>query len=151
MKTSTYCDGPVLTCTKDVTKAQIVTLCTALTDRLRKQLKDETLVIKPEPVSEGGFYYTGGMYQRGTGKSYGYKSFQIQHNQWWILQAREVETTWPTSNQPVFLNGQIMQTKLKALYDAPAWTDEELAVFNEEMQRIGLVCSNIPTKDTLHA
>lgn len=120
----TYCSGPTLKVTRDVTKAEFVSICNLMGSI-------------PEPITEGGFKFI---------NCPGYKSIRFWQPgvQWPLINPETVINDWSTSDEVILSKGFKMTTRLKAFNGAPAFTKKELAEYESIFETIGILMGKIP-------
>lgn len=136
----TYTRGFQLKAIKDINKNDIILLCNYLNTNF------EGINFKPEGITEGGIEYI-------TNERKYYKSFRfnIYDNigKWdWI--GNDVMNEWTNNNDIVIYKGKTIQSFLKAFYDAPSYTTEELEIWEIGLAKIGLIVKGkYPSKKSL--
>lgn len=113
----TYRSGPTFRATCDVTKGAFANACSVLGCR-------------PEPISSGGMVF---MDDRNA-----YKSVRMWGFEWPWINGDEMTTWW--KNQDILIRkGTKVNTFLKAFYNAPAWTRQEIDNVIDSMAVMGMV------------
>ena len=145
----TYCEGPYLNISRDITKADFMTVC-------------DQMGCCPEAISEGGFHYI---------NIPGYKSVRLhlssavrvlkRRNGIWSLYSRGIDRVenpdqwpwideekispeWRASSDVIIHAGQRVGTTLKAFGGAPAFTKKELDDWKAAFESIGIEISKLP-------
>ena len=156
----TYCKGPDLDATKDITKGGLVNVCEDLNkefdeanleppSKKRKRSKTEPEKEKKKlhfkPWVEGGIEY---VHERENGEARKYVKICFAtpyktppgSNKWpW----RQIDTEtlmadWRDNTDVVFKKGQCTDTYIKAWEPAPMFTKQELKIFFEVLEKHGL-------------
>ena len=141
MYKSTYTSGYSLKATTAITKNDIICLCSELNSRYTNGTTFE-----PEPITEGGIKFIF------KDNSSWYKSVRLRlcnKNKWpWITAT--VMNDWK-DNTDILLHEQDKITLfLKSFHGAPVFTIEELQLWEECFNKIGLVTvGKYPTKNSL--
>lgn len=163
---STYTNGLVLKTTQPVTKNDIITLCNLLNER--DEYKD-VCTFEPEPITEGGIVYRFNV--RSPEQQRWYKSVRLgigncpvdrtgefsqrflsqNRGKWdWIHHKTNVMEEWNLSKDIVYPEHEKFRTFLKSFRGAPAFTQEELKIWEECLACIGVQkVGKIPTKKDL--
>lgn len=120
----TYCSGPVLRITRDVTKAEFISICDAMRST-------------PEAITEGGFKFL---------NCPGYKSMRFWQPgiSWPFINPETVVNEWRTNNDVILFKGVDMTTRLKAFNGAPAFTKKELNEYKSIFETVGIRMGKIP-------
>ena len=132
---STYCHGYEIKTTQDITKSHIVALCQLANTRF----KDQDIQLEPERISEGGI-----LYKFNNPESHKYKSIRFHHGntpsvEWPYIYQGDVMDEWSQSNDIIFRKGIKMDTFLKSFNGSPPFTIEELKIWEECFNHIGIV------------
>lgn len=136
----TYTRGFKLMAIKNITKNDIILLCNYLNTNF------EGIDFKPEGITEGGIEYI-------TNERRYYKSFRLclynNIGKWdWIN--KDVMTEWSNNEDIVLDKGKTIHPFLKAFYDAPSYTKEELEIWEIGLAKIGLIVKGkYPSKKSL--
>jgi hypothetical protein len=101
----------------------------------------------PEPITEGGFKFTGGRYDGEFYKTMrhhisAHKDHITGFNWPWIKDTTQEE--WRVSDEEFISTGYHATTWLKAFQDAPAWTRDELLAIKDVLINYGIKCTNMP-------
>lgn len=141
---STYTGGYKLRITEEITKGSIIRLCSRLEEEFRKAYKGQWK-FEPEPISEGGIRFH---------LDNGRKTMRLFFDWPWVND--DVMEKWnsaPEADEEIISKGknkEEISTFLKSFYGAPAWTLEELKIFENCFSEIGLVRKGkYPTKVSL--
>jgi hypothetical protein len=125
----TYTRAYQLKAIKDITKNDILLLCDYLNTNF------EGITFKPEGITEGGIVYH-------TNIPRYYKSFRLDIRndvgKWpWIRD--DVMDEWRSNNDIIIYKGKVIDPFLKAFYDAPSYTHQELEIWEIGLEQIGLI------------
>ena len=146
---TTYCEGPKLHVSRDVTKADFMAIC-------------DQMGCCPEAISEGGFHYI---------NIPGYKSLRLhmgcavrvckRSNGVWALYSRgtdqvenpdhwpwinetKVSAEWRGNNDIIMHSGQRIETTLKAFDHAAPFTLEELQKWKNALESVRIELPKLP-------
>jgi hypothetical protein len=146
-KINTHTRGFKITCKKGISKKDYIDLCEKISDELNilhKLQGDEKIIIKPEPITEGGMVFTGNNIFSN------YKSLRHPFcNQKWPLIENQTYDEWKISNEILFPEKFSTQVVLKSFYDSPSWSLEELKIFKNCFEMYDIKCTNMPSKKSL--
>ena len=149
---NTHTRGFKIKVIKDFSKKDFIQLCELVSQELNilHNLENEDrIIIKPEPISEGGMRFYGGIYNSETH----YKTIRLplQHpyfEKWpWITS--ETYNEWKTSDEILWKKNSQISTCLKSFYEAPSWSIEEVKIFKKGFEFMDLKCTCMPTKKSL--
>lgn len=156
---STYTNGLVLKTTQPVTKNDIITLCNLLNER--DEYKD-MCTFEPEPITEGGIVYRFNV--KSPEQQRWYKSVRFncisglkngfRQGKWYVGKWYDVDVNvmeeWNLSKDIVYPEREKFWTFLKSFEGAPAFTQQELKIWEECLACIGVQkVGKIPTKKDL--
>lgn len=129
---STYINGIEFKTTKVITKNDIVVMCELLHEKFPE------CSFKPEPTSEGGIQY---IFKNN--KAW-YKTVRFcvhydssQGNWTWVND--NVMSEWKNNDDMIFPNNNKFSTYLKSFQGAPIFTIQELQIWEECFNEIGIV------------
>ena len=128
---NTYCDGPTLLFTQDVTKADYYHMC-------------ERLGAYPDSSCEGGFCFLDG--------PLGYKTLRhrMRGIPWSLIWCSKQWGAWKEDHETVVIpKGTIARTLCKALRNAAPWTLRELDNCVQILESLGVRCTDLPTEREL--
>jgi hypothetical protein len=145
---STYTTGLTLKTERNVTKNDIITMCTSLNSNPAYSNLCEFM---PEGITEGGISFR---FKNGVDKKW-YKSVRLGVNhcgsagKWdWINE--NVMSEWSSNNDIIFQKNTKFTTFLKSFHGAPLFTLDELKIWEECFKQIGIVkVGKYPTKKSL--
>lgn len=136
----TYTNGFQLKAIKNITKNDFLLLCDFLNENF------ENITFEPEPITEGGIVYKPNL----SSDKY-YKSFRLNLNdirKWRITE--EVMSSWRNNEDVVIYKNEIIHPFLKAFYEAPSYTQDELKIWESGFSQIGLIVKGrYPSKKSL--
>ena len=137
----TYTRGFQLRAIKDITKNDILLLCDFLNDNF------ENITFEPEAITEGGI-----VYKTTLSREKYYKTFRLHLNdirKWsWITD--DVMSLWRNNEDVLIYKNEIIHPFLKAFYEAPSYTQEELKIWEIGFSKIGLIVKGkYPSKKSL--
>ena len=143
----TCTDGFEFEFTKNITKSDYILMCKIISNKfndLYQTISDYKII--PECISEGGFLFVDF-----TNKTrVMYKSLRIHiDNQNFSYPGVNIETVMNSwlSDDTILINFNMKgRTFIKAFYDAPKWTIEELDIFRNVFQSFGAICKKFPKK-----
>jgi hypothetical protein len=146
----TYCKGPVLYFSVEVSVMIHIDICEELTERFTKELcrKGEKYIFQPEPIFEGGFK----MVQFPGKKDKMIKTILYQER---TQECKCINWPWSKSDTVVKRKDDLIplgfysDTILKAFYGAPIWTVEEIRLFSETLLKYGIKCTKLPSEKQL--
>ena len=128
--------------TRIITKGDLVNMSQDLTSELNILHSTNTIDVKPEEITEGGFvinyqenprwYKSMRFIQEGI-SGVGCKSFP------WV--PRNVMEEWENSQDEIFGLKTKISTCLKAFNNAPVWSRDEIIIFKRVLSMYGVVCS----------
>jgi hypothetical protein len=129
MVKSTYVPGFEIKSVKRISKKDIITFCNLLNDREEYY---NLCTFKPEPISNGGIEYIF------KDKSLGwYKTVRLNVASWpWITE--NVIDEWSGSNDLILPANIVCCTFLKSFHGAPVFTIDELKLWEECFNYIGI-------------
>jgi hypothetical protein len=133
--------------TRAITRADFIAICEQLCDRLSASSGVE-VVIRPEPISEGGLFFASYEDIHGPYKSMRFSSRDIRPSWPWI-NSETVMTLWKEDQSIVFPSNAKIGTFLKAFKGAPQWTLEELRIIEDVFIDFGMICKKFPKKSEL--
>lgn len=144
----TYTSGLSLKCEKAITKNDIITMCYLLNNRKEYSNLCE---FEPEGISEGGIIFK---FKDGFDPKW-YKSVRLcvhcdgSKGRWYFIN-RNVMDEWPGSNDIIFNEKNKFNTYLKSFHGAPLFTLDELKIWEECFNQIGIVkVGKYPSKSSL--
>lgn len=125
--------------TKEVCMKDIVHVCQLLSD---SEAFQDTCSFTPEGITEGGIHCH---FKEGAAPVNAYKSvrlcvgFGANRSKWpWVDEANAM-SEWSDSDMRLFRSNEKFTIILKAFYGAPAFTHEELMVWEQCFNEIGIV------------
>lgn len=140
-KQNTYQSGFQMTFGKNLTRQQYVQICEKLSGVFNDFYGASEFRFEPEPITEGGLQMTA-FPNKSTQM---FKTMRHRHaaKKWpWIN--KTVLEDWKHDNTVLFEKGEKIETFLKALQNAPAWTRQELELMAECFKDFGIVCKKMP-------
>jgi hypothetical protein len=157
---NTYCSGFILKSIKDISKKEFVELCYNLQYKFNIYYNTNEYSFSPECITEGGIvfnnfnnetkYKTMRMYftneKDGTRikNLYGFINNDIKE-EW----KNDIKEEWKNDENILINNNVYIGTYLKSFRDAPKYTSDELKIFIECFENIGLYIEKLPTKKEL--
>ena len=122
---TTYEHYKTIYTTRDITKADIVNICSSLTVEFKKnELGNHEF--EPEPITQGGIIFKSFAYRP-------YKTMRFNGNTMWPW----IDCEWTENDKTIVLVKQkSIGLFLKAFYDAPKWTPKEKDIFRR------VLCNN---------
>jgi hypothetical protein len=124
---STYCAGPRLIMTRDITKADFMKIC-------------DVMGCCPEAVCEGGFRYL---------SKPGYKSLRFGHPNWpWITDTTAAE--WRNNGEVLMAKGMWMTTTLRAHEGAKVFTTSEIEEWRHALASAGIEMQDLSKCPDIH-
>lgn len=144
----TYTSGLSLKCERTVTKNDIITMCNLLNNR---EEYSNLCEFEPEGISEGGIIFK---FKNGFDPKW-YKSVRLcvhcdgSKGKWDFIR-KNVMTEWSGNNDIIFNAKNKSSTYLKSFHGAPLFTLEELKIWEECFNQIGIVrVGKYPSKKSL--
>ena len=129
--------------TRIITKGDLVNMSQDLTSELNILHSTNTITVKPEDITEGGFlieyqenpgwYKSMRFLQEGYSGGANIKSFP------WV--PRNVMEEWVNSQDEIFCLKTKISTCLKAFNNAPEWSRDEINILKQVLSMYGVVCS----------
>ena len=153
MNISTCTSGYEIKSIRDVTTKDICKLCENLQKSFNEYYNTDQYKFEPEPITEGGI-----IFKNFPNKTIGmYKTIRIRlgssnnpNNEWPRIENNTLIKWNNESEKKIINNKSEIHTFLKAFYDAPAWTIDELKIFETCFKNIGLMRnSELPTNESL--
>jgi hypothetical protein len=145
---STYTPGLRFKCLKDITKNDIIVLC----DLLAANYNDGLCSFQPEGITEGGIEFV----FNANCPSDWYKSVRLcvysgtTAGKWYWVDKANVMTEWENNDDLIFQKNTHFHTFLKSFNGAPIFTIEELTIWVECFDQIGIrKVGKYPTKKSL--
>ena len=139
--------------TKEVSMKDIVRVCHLLSD---SEAFQDTCSFTPEGITEGGIHCH---FKEGAADEKAYKSVRLcigqgtNRSKWPMMDKETVMTDYVDSEIRLFEKNEKFTIILKAFYGAPAFTHEELMVWEHCFNEIGVVKmggkKGFPSKKTL--
>ena len=136
----TYCRGPYINISHDITKAEYIKICDEITRDLNAYYqefhKDFSFVVEvvPEPITEGGLlikYYLNNEYS-----TQYYKTMRIINNDKYYRRINnypwvpgDCMKSWQNNDEIVYKANRDAHTFLKAFDKANRWTSDEIKIF----------------------
>lgn len=122
----TYCSGPTYKLEHHLTQSDVIVVLDALHEIFGHGWKFEL-----EAITEGGIQVT-----QWPGKELrSFKTFRLGAPEWpWITPTSAQE--WRDSEEQVY-EGKVLRTYLKAFFEAPCWSVQELEKWNRAWARVG--------------
>ena len=159
-KISTYTSGFTFKVMADFTKGDYVNLCDMISVKLNSHNGNgEIIKMTPEWISEGGMRMTeGNNNDYGNYGSNGESKYKTMRHACRTKDYRMVDwprinkntyNDWKTSNEVLWKKDIISSTFLKAFYEAPAWTLDEIKIIMECFELFGMKCNKMPKKKDL--
>jgi len=163
MEIKTYDSGASYKLKRDITTFQFYNLCKELNLKFKEKYKSD-FEFRPEPITEGGIIFQHlkeidikkvlklpveliNIIKEYVGPNEKmYKSIRLFHNEDWPWIDKNTLKKWSNKDnqQILFHKDQKISTFLKAFYKAPAWTNEELEIFNDCFLSVGAVAFKVP-------
>ena len=145
---STYTDGLRFKCLKDITKNDIIVLC----DLLAANYNDNLCSFQPEGITEGGIKF---VFDANCPSDW-YKSIRLcvytgtTGGKWYWVDNANVMIEWKNNDDLIFNKNATFHTFLKSFNGAPIFTIEELTIWVECFDQIGIrKVGKYPTKKSL--
>jgi hypothetical protein len=141
---TTYARGLELKTLKEITKGDIINLCDLL--NAIDEFKD-LYTFEPEPICEGGIIYN--FKNEKDCNKYKTVRFHSGRLDWPYVNRKELDK-WRDSSEIIFDKNIKIRTHLKAFDYAPAFTRDELKIWEECFTLIGFKrIGRFPTKKSL--
>ena len=146
---NTYCEGPKLHVSRDVTKSDFMQIC-------------DQMGCCPEAISEGGFHYINipgykslrihmssavRVLKRSNGvwALYSRGSDRVENpNRWPRIDEEKVSPEWRGNTDIIIHAGQRVGTTLKAFNGASAFTKDELKKWQAAFESVGIEVPKLP-------
>lgn len=129
---NTYSSGYSLLPNKDITKNDLVNLCSFLNEKYEND--PSGCYFEPEPICEGGIIF------RFPNNTKWYKSFRIYFSHkgvWPWIKKDDVIKDWTGNGEILLKKGIKIGTFLKSFHGAPSFTIDELKIWEECFGQIG--------------
>ena len=143
----TYTSGLTLKTERIITKDDIITMCKLLNS---KDAYSNLCEFQPEPISEGGI-----IFKFNNLDNKWYKSVRLcvtkdeSKGKWYFINDNCL-SEWTGNNDIIFDKNNIFTLFLKSFYGAPLFTIEELEIWEECFNQIGIVnVRKYPSKKSL--
>lgn len=152
VKLNTYCNGFQLQSTKDISKKEFVELCNNLQTKFNEYYNTTKYIFSPECITEGGIVFNN------FNTRYEYKSMRMyftnKQNNCRIASLygfinTNIKEEWVNDENILINNNAYIGTYLKSFDDAPKWTNDELRIFKECFENVGLYIVKLPSKKNL--
>lgn len=148
----TYTNGFTLKAYKEITKNDMINMCKFLEDQYSHSCDCE---FQPEPINEGGILYKFKNNLVDDKLLKPYKSVRLcVSGMWsqksWPIVSKNYLSEWTGSNDIILDKNDKITLFLKSFYGAPVFTLEELKIWEECFNQIGLKkVGKYPTKKSL--
>jgi hypothetical protein len=149
-KLNTYSHGFTLKSIKDISKKEFVELCNNLEYKFNNYYNKNEYSFSPECITEGGIVFNN------FNNKDNYKSMRIyfldknsgMRSLYGTIEPN-IKEEWIKDESILINNNAIIGTFLKSFYNAPKWTFDELKIFKECFENIGLYIETLPTRKEL--
>lgn len=148
---NTYCKGFQLFVNRDITKKEFVSLCDNLQIQFNKYYNTDEYSFRPECITEGGIVFNNfndrNKYK--TMRLYYTDKDNITISSLYGYINSNIKEEWKDSDDVLIKKDNYLDSCLKSFRNAPKWTNEELLIFRELFESIGLSVKKVPKKKDL--
>lgn len=150
IKLNTYSTGFELKSIKDISKKEFVELCNNLEYKFNNYYNTNEYSFSPECICEGGIVFNN-FNNRDKYKSlriFFYDKRSGMHSLYGTIHPN-IKEEWIKDESILIGNNSVIGTFLKSFYNAPKWTSDELKIFKECFENIGLYIETLPNRKEL--
>jgi len=149
---NTYCSGFILKSIKNISKKEFVLLCHNLQYKFNNYYNTNEYSFSPECITEGGIVFNN------FNNETKYKTMRMYFTDekgWTRIKNlygfinNDIKEEWKNDENILINNNVYIGTYLKSFRDAPKYTNNELKIFKECFENIGLYIEKLPTKKEL--
>lgn len=149
---NTLCNGFTLVAYKNITKKQFVQMLNNLQKKFNDHYDTDEYNFSPELISEGGIVFDN------FNDKNKYKTMRLyfidnkskcQTESLYGTISTNTKEKWKTIENILIKKDQYLGTFLKSFRDAPGWTADELKIFIDCFDKMGLMIDTIPTTKEL--
>ena len=148
-KINTNCKGFTIKAFKNITKKEFIELCNNLAHTFNNYYKRTEYSFRPECITEGGIEFDN--FHRPNKKTMRMRFIDYENNRMfrgdfrlygWIFD--NIKKVWINDETILINKNEYIDTHLKSFGDAPKWIIQELEIFKDCFQKIGLKIINLP-------
>lgn len=150
----TYCSGPKLKFTKDITKEIYIEICEDLSATFAEKFGGE-YIFEPESITEGGIIlvqFPGKQNKMYKTMRHHLTSKNYERNvRWPWIDKKNVMEDWRDDSGILIPINTLSDTFLKAFHGAPTWTVDEIKLMCEVFTQYQIKCTRLPKKNELRS